>query len=246
MCRHIEVSLLVPKGARYLHRVSPEIEIHEYCANNSRRNPLLLFELYRYLKKSSPDLVHTHFSKATQIFLPLNRRLQLPHVATKHNPRKGSVYERTPHVIAVSNIVRNSIHRGTPEVIRNGITPLPITARNKRPAIFTMVAVGRLDPIKGFDQLLRDLAPLELDFRLKIIGDGSQREELCRLIAELGLSEKVELCGLGRIFRSSWLQPILFSYRHRVRVAGSRTGDAVLRQHAPLHPGRHHPRNTAC
>ncbi len=74
-------------------------------------------------------------------------------------------------------------------------SPHSHAARNKRPATFTIVAVGRLDPIKGFDQLLRDLAPLDLDFRLKIIGDGSQREMLSRLIDELKLGDKVELCG---------------------------------------------------
>jgi len=55
--------------------------------------------------------------------------------------------------------------------------------------------VGRLDPIKGFDLLLNDLANWDNDFCLKIIGSGPQEAELKKLIMTLGLSERVEMLG---------------------------------------------------
>lgn len=62
----------------------------------------------------------------------------------------------------------------------------------------TVLAAGRLDPVKGFDRLIRcfamvsDQAP---DWKLKIAGAGDEREKLERIIDELKLSEKVSLLG---------------------------------------------------
>ena len=54
-------------------------------------------------------------------------------------------------------------------------------------------ALGRLEHAKGFDVLIQALAELPADrFRLRIAGDGSQREELERLAAGL---EHVEFVG---------------------------------------------------
>jgi glycosyltransferase involved in cell wall biosynthesis len=61
-------------------------------------------------------------------------------------------------------------------------------------AIFTL---GRLDPLKRFDLLVRAMKHTETPVRCLIGGTGPEREALADLIARLGLQEKVEL--LGRI-----------------------------------------------
>ena len=61
-----------------------------------------------------------------------------------------------------------------------------------------LLAVGRLDPIKGFDVLLLALAKLAtagVTFRCVIIGEGPQRAELEQSIAMLDLRERVQLLG---------------------------------------------------
>ena len=61
-----------------------------------------------------------------------------------------------------------------------------------------LLAVGRLDPIKGFDVLLLALAKLAnagVAFRCVIIGEGPQRAELERSIAMLDLGDQVQLPG---------------------------------------------------
>jgi glycosyltransferase involved in cell wall biosynthesis len=61
-----------------------------------------------------------------------------------------------------------------------------------------VVAAGRLTGQKGFDLLIRAFAqvvPERPDWELRIYGDGSQRAELERLIAELGLDGNVRLMG---------------------------------------------------
>ncbi len=61
-----------------------------------------------------------------------------------------------------------------------------------------IIAVGRLDPIKGFTVLIDAcslLAQRGVDFKCDIIGEGPQRPILTARIAEKGLGERVRLLG---------------------------------------------------
>ena len=60
---------------------------------------------------------------------------------------------------------------------------------------FNIVAVGRLDKIKGFDLLIRAASELKFDFELKIYGQGGERQNLQNLIDSLKLQDHVRLCG---------------------------------------------------
>lgn len=60
---------------------------------------------------------------------------------------------------------------------------------------FSIVAVGRLDKIKGFDLLIRAVSELKFDFELKIYGQGGERQNLQNLIDSLKLQDHVRLCG---------------------------------------------------
>jgi glycosyltransferase involved in cell wall biosynthesis len=58
--------------------------------------------------------------------------------------------------------------------------------------IFTL---GRLDPLKRFDVLVRAMKHTETPVRCRIAGTGPEREALAELVARLGLQQKVELLG---------------------------------------------------
>ena len=60
---------------------------------------------------------------------------------------------------------------------------------------FNIVAVGRLDKIKGFDLLIRAASELKFDFEIKIYGQGGERQNLQNLIDSLKLRDRVRLCG---------------------------------------------------
>lgn len=63
---------------------------------------------------------------------------------------------------------------------------------------YNLIAIGRLSKEKGFDDLLVLFAQLlEKDkrFKLKIIGDGQEEENLKELIKTLKISNNVDLCG---------------------------------------------------
>jgi|694.fasta_scaffold06022_5 colanic acid/amylovoran biosynthesis glycosyltransferase len=61
-----------------------------------------------------------------------------------------------------------------------------------------LVSVGRLHPSKGHDVLIRSVALMRdngIDVRLRVLGEGPDRERLSQLIQELTLTSYVELLG---------------------------------------------------
>ncbi|HZR95058.1 MAG TPA: glycosyltransferase family 4 protein [Gaiellaceae bacterium] len=57
----------------------------------------------------------------------------------------------------------------------------------------TLLAVGRLVPKKGFDVLIDAAARLRRPFRLRIVGDGPERDALAARIGSIGLASRVSL-----------------------------------------------------
>lgn len=58
-----------------------------------------------------------------------------------------------------------------------------------------IVTVGRLDPMKRFDRLVRAIAVASTPVRAVIAGTGPEAERLAALAAELGVAGRVELPG---------------------------------------------------
>ena len=61
-----------------------------------------------------------------------------------------------------------------------------------------VLAVGRLDPVKGFDRLIQCFAVLHEKFpewKLKIVGDGDEYSKLSDMIAKYDAAEYIELAG---------------------------------------------------
>ena len=68
----------------------------------------------------------------------------------------------------------------------------------------SIISVGRLHPGKGFDRLVRIFSTLAEEFpdwKLKIIGDGEEKENLQHQIEELGLQDQVILTGKMNSFQ---------------------------------------------
>ncbi|HKB10017.1 MAG TPA: glycosyltransferase, partial [Vicinamibacterales bacterium] len=58
-----------------------------------------------------------------------------------------------------------------------------------------LLAVGRLVAKKGFDVLLDAVGALSGPWRLRLVGDGPERERLERQVRALGLEDRVTFCG---------------------------------------------------
>jgi len=204
--RH-EVIALLMRDAVIQGRFSPRVRQVVLRSHPTSNNPFLHIELYSRLKAIAPDLIHTHAAKGTTLVARVNRLLGCCHLGTKHNDRKGRIFNHLRWVSAVSAKAAASVlprPGAEVRVIPNGVAtaacgPVP------KDEVFTILAVGRLDRIKGFDVLIDQVADLPFDFRLRIVGDGPERRHLGKQIQARGLAGKVSLEGFHDDI-SRWMQ----------------------------------------
>ena len=195
LSKSIQIEVILFNENQIEERLKPNIKVHKLSSNSSRYNPFLYVELLKLIKKMQPDIVHTHSAKASEIIFYLNKIVSVKQVATKRNPRKGSIFNKIDHVTAVSEDVARSIFKEDVKVIYNGLFKESTMPEQSSNSVFTLVSIGRLDKIKGFDILIREVSKLEFPFHLNIVGEGDERKNLETLIIELDLSEKVSLLG---------------------------------------------------
>jgi glycosyltransferase involved in cell wall biosynthesis len=140
-------------------------------------------------------------------------------------------YRFADRIIAVSEGVKAdlaeefNIPPGNMEVIHNPIDLKRISELCNAPVehgffaegVPVILSAGRLDPQKGFDTLLKSFSDIirRMDARLIILGEGPEKEFLCRLAVELAIAEKVSFLG----FQSN---PYKFIARADVFVLSSR------------------------
>lgn len=98
-----------------------------------------------------------------------------------------------------------------PNFLERYPSAVPVSGREK-----TVVAVGRLESVKGFDRLIRIFNEFHRqapDWKLKIIGDGTERPRLEELISVLGLDGAVILAGRmdGAQIEAEMLNASIFS-----------------------------------
>ncbi|MCK5535560.1 MAG: glycosyltransferase [Bacteroidales bacterium] len=195
LSQSIQIEVLLFKENEVEKRLDPNIKIYRLSSNSDRRNPFLYMEAIKLIKDIKPDIVHTHGAKASEIIYHLNKFVSVKHIASKRNSRKGSIFNKIDHVIAISKDVVRSISKKDVKLIYNGLVHESNIVEQSANPMFTLLAVGRLDKIKGFDILIREVAKLDFLFHLNIVGEGEEKKNLERLILNLGLSEKVSLLG---------------------------------------------------
>lgn len=82
--------------------------------------------------------------------------------------------------------------------IPNGVDPalLEIAVPRPRPdGVLRVLSVGSLIPRKGMELIIGALAHLDEHVRLRIVGDGPERDALHALALRLGVAERVEFSG---------------------------------------------------
>ena len=193
----LDIHLLLPKQSPMAKLADQKVQLHTIQNSMGRYNPLFYLELYKLIKKLQPHIIHTHSAKATEVFYRLRWLHNSLHVATKHNGRKGAIFEHIKHVIGVSSQSVNSIKKSQATLIHNGIEPANITTMNAQNPTFSLLCVGRLDPIKGYDKLINICQKLPFPYELEIIGDGPWRKTLQLQIQNLNLQKSIKLTGFS-------------------------------------------------
>ena len=83
------------------------------------------------------------------------------------------------------------IHNATEEVLNNPVQP----DKQSDERIYKFITVARLNDEKGIERLIHAVGLLTVSFKYYIIGEGSKREALQKLIDQLQLCDKVFLVG---------------------------------------------------
>jgi glycosyltransferase involved in cell wall biosynthesis len=83
---------------------------------------------------------------------------------------------------------------GSVRTIHNGVPDRPIPQRQRNAGGPIIGSVGRLEPQKGFDVLLRALRVVP-NAELLLVGDGTERGHLQKLANDLGVAERVTWAG---------------------------------------------------
>lgn len=214
-----EVELLLFDGTRtpfYKQVEEIGITIHSLGNGGNVYNPLNIFKLIKYIRKY--DIVHAHLT-ACQLFTPIAKLLSFSRtslVTTEHNAtnrRRGNwllksidrwMYARYDCIISIAqqtydNLVKHIGRADRVEIIYNGVDVSKFLLPVKQVAlddnhVVTMVAAFREQ--KDQDTLIKAIADLPDNYHLRIVGDGPRRAILENLVAEMGLSERVEFLGI--------------------------------------------------
>jgi glycosyltransferase involved in cell wall biosynthesis len=157
--------------------------------NFSRNSPLGLLKLFLLIKKMNLDLIHTHGSKTSSIINLIRKLIKIKHVATAHGiKKKTSPFLRADRLIAVSSKIQDSIQRDSIK-INNWWSPiLPSNIDRKSNYV---IAIGRLEKVKGFDLLIESWK--NISSNLIIIGSGKEYSHLTQLIINLGLDDRIQI-----------------------------------------------------
>lgn len=161
-------------------------------------------------------VIHAHVSfPGGYIAKEMSKHFKVPYLITEHMspfPMPGlhfgfekyvlSPLLATDQVLTVSKELQSQIakydveSKVLPNFIDDGFFIPSLKKEASEP--FGFLSIGRLEKQKGFGFLIEachSLIERNVDFELKIIGEGSLRESLEQRIKEYGLSEKVKLLG---------------------------------------------------
>ena len=131
-------------------------------------------------------------------------------ISYKSLAQEINTYKNYDHIISVSKSVQDAFSRkfGINDKLAvkyNPVDQKEIISKSKEQIndyhaddCLKLVTVGRLEPQKGYDRLIKVVNELVQEgflFKLNIIGEGSQRKELESLITTFNLQEVVTLLG---------------------------------------------------
>lgn len=218
--------------AKYASRVQG-VTFKSLDLTKSRKNPFLLWQLYRLIKQINPDVLHVHANKAVAMIAPLLKWLDVPSIATLHNLKRNiHSFEKFDRVIAVSQRVANQFKKQDAlRVVLNGVHAPSSYLNRTSSTPLQAIAIGRLVPAKGLDLLVE--AWQGIDANLWIVGDGPDKLLLESKIQQLNLSEKIQLLGHSDDI-NDLLQQVDFLVISSRNEGGPYTLSEALLQHRPV------------
>ena len=167
--------------------------------------------LYKWFKKTKPDIVHTAAAEANfhgiiaaklaGVKRIIGEEIGYPNHSNKAKIIFKCIYKFTYKVICVSNAVKDflvttqEINPKKGIVIYNPVKKAKATQKQLANE-FTIVSVGRFEKVKNQSLLINAFSKIEnASAKLVLVGEGSERKNLETLIQQLNLQERVTLTG---------------------------------------------------
>ena len=187
--------------------------------------PWFIFSFSKYLRSNQFSAVHAHLYGATVAAAIAGRLSGIPVVGTLHDAYTLTERPSRIHLLQLAAFsgaqlvsvaqymerlfrTMGRFNSAAWQTIPNGIDTerfYPRQTGNDLAAARTNAglptggpligSVGRLVPLKRFNELIEAFSRSEISAHLVIIGDGPERPELERLIQQRGVTEKVHLLG---------------------------------------------------
>jgi glycosyltransferase involved in cell wall biosynthesis len=202
----------------------------------SRYSPLNTYKLIKFLNQNNVSILHCHGAKASTIGKGVKIFSNIKVVSTIHGHKKNNnAFTNLDAVIGVNKLLIENIPKGT--YIPNWFNPSHAGERSSRTG--PIIAIGRLEPVKGFNQLIKSWINIQED--LEIIGSGPEEQNLHQLIHNLNLSDRVKIvtnCDYSSIeekykttsglivssHREGGPRVVLEAINHEIPVLGSKVG----------------------
>lgn len=186
-------------------------EVTIFNLNTSIYNIKNTFILYKCFKKIKPDIVHTaaaeaNFHGVIAAKLAGVKTIIAEEIGTPSHSKQARfvfrhVYKLTSKIVCVSKAVQDhlveigEVKKNQTEVIYNPVS-IPKHFEKKDTESFTLITVGRLQPVKNHKLLIEALARVDdKSMKLIIVGDGYERDKLEELTSDLNLKDRVNFVG---------------------------------------------------
>jgi glycosyltransferase involved in cell wall biosynthesis len=222
--RYQPILILCRTGGQYEHLVPEDVPVHGLGKQSLLDFPKLVMRFRSLVRRIQPDLVMSihWYSDLIQLLTKSNKTISVCSVhsvaaetaKSRHGGLKMAllnfVYPRADAILVLSEANKAAFRGGFSRAknCRLEIQPNPFDLDALRalageplagplPAVHELVAVGRLDGVKGFDRLLAAVAAirLESDWRLRIVGEGPLRQSLESQAKQLGIAARVRFEG---------------------------------------------------
>lgn len=169
---------------------------------------LALFKMHSYLRTSWPDIVYSTFGYLnifSAVTLPMFSRIGCDHTTYDNSTRKFTiarkmVYRFLDSVVVLTHKDKDNYRRLNThvEIIYNPLSEILPSTYQKASWPKILLAVGRLEEVKGFERLIKAFALIHkkhTDWELKIYGEGSLYETLNILANQLEVSDAIHFMG---------------------------------------------------
>lgn len=170
----------------------------------------------QFVKKHAPDLIHFHFAPLGVLLKWIPEALKIPYTISIRGSElliqakldlnfKSdfiSFAKNSAGIHCVTHNLKEEVLTLIGEHPNISVIHTPVKKGNKisvlRKSKLRLIAVGRLHWVKNFHSLILAcdiLTKQNIEFELKIIGEGSKRAELEYMINDLGLQNYISLPG---------------------------------------------------